>query len=100
MSKEESNIDHGMRVTMMYKNYPDMLNEHVKARNEMAEKLNEKVIRIMKVSPLFGILGEDGRVDFDVTTKEILIQIKNENEKILRKAFPDLYLLADYEKEN
>lgn len=119
MSKADGNINPFRRVAEMYRSNPDMLSEHIDARNKMAEQLNEKIFAIVKTSPMLGMVETseskedvikklregkslDGEIkfDFDVTTKELLTQIRDENEKALRKAFPDLYLISDYEKEN
>lgn len=96
-----NNIDERLRVAMMYHNNPDLLKEQVEERNRIANELNEKVIRIIKTSPMYGKLDENGvEFDFDVTTKEILKQIHDDNDQHLRKLFPDLYKLSDYEEEN
>jgi hypothetical protein len=96
------NIDERLRIASMYKNNPDILQKHVEERNKIANELNERVIRIMEASPMYGKVDENGIMtfDFDVTTKEILRQLHDENDQHLRKLFPDLYKLSDYEKEN
>ena len=68
----------------------------------MADELNKRVMRIVEVSPIIGVINKDGKFskELDVSTKELLKQISDENDAKLRKLFPDLYKLSDYEKEN
>ena len=99
---DKGNIDETLRVAQMYQNYPDLLKEHVEARNLMADELNEKVMKIVEVSPISRVIDKDGNITevFDVATKELLKQISDENDYLLRKSFPDLYKLNDHEEKN
>lgn len=99
---DKSNIYERLRVAQMYSNDPDLLQRHVEERNKMADELNGRVMRIVEVSPIIGVINKDGQFtrELDVSTKELLKQISDENDEYLRKLFPDLYKLSDYEKEN
>lgn len=96
MSKEESYLEELTRVAQMYLDDPERMSRELKDRNAMAEKLNKRVLNIIKTSPMYGKIDENGHsYDFDVTTKEILEQLKQENEDALLKAFPDLSIIIN-----
>lgn len=100
MSEEEGNIDPVLRVAEMYKNNTELLRKHVQERNEMADKLNERVIKFLKYTPMMGKVVDGEMVyELDVSSKEILQAIRDENDNLLRKSFPDLYLISDFDNE-
>ena len=79
---------------------PEYVEKRVKAHNELLNSLNQRVINILKVSPLYTQveLDEKGKVkDFKITSEEatdkLLKQIKKENIIELKKQFPDLYYI-------
>src|SRR5690242_806596 len=109
MEKEEGSgaIDHEKRIIWKYFENPDLLKRDVESHNEMLHKLNEKILRIIEVSPKTGTAKKDENGNFydfkylpDVATEELLKKVKSDNEKTLRQCFPDLYVFTDHLQKN
>jgi hypothetical protein len=102
MGKTENSVD---RIKMLLHN-ESWLQKQVELRNERAVELNQRTLRIVETIPITKVicekddLGEPilatARVQYDISSENLLNQIKEENERLLRQEFKDLYLVIDY----
>ena len=88
-------------------NNGELLRKELEEHNKVLHELNQKVVNIMKASKptAFGHYDENGEIvldtpmDYDPTTKELLLQVKKDNEEHLKSLFPNLYMLTELAQE-